>query len=113
MPELPEVETIRQRLRTGADGCPSIIGMEISGAAVLWERSLATPGVVDFLARVQGQTVEEVGRRGKYFVFALSSDYLLVHLRMSGDLTLEKQSEEINPYCRIFVPPIIEKKFPY
>lgn len=101
MPELPEVETIRNNLIKGVDDVPSVLGMEVRGALILWERTLAQPSPAQFLARLPGQSIEEIDRRGKYFVFRLSQDYFLVHLRMSGDLVLEKQSDPRDPTCRM------------
>ena len=101
MPELPEVESIRNKLIAGSTETPTIIGMEISGALLLWKRSLSTPDKVSFLVHIQGQAIEALKRRGKYFVFRLSENFLLVHLRMSGDLMLEKQSTPLDKYCRL------------
>jgi formamidopyrimidine-DNA glycosylase len=92
MPELPEVETIRRRLRDGGPDNPALPGKTIESAQVLWERSLVTPGVDEFNARVTGQTVSDIGRRGKFMIFYLTHDALLVHLRMSGDLLVEAQT---------------------
>ncbi len=70
----------------------------------LWARSLATPGVDEFYARVAGQSVSDIGRRGKFMIFYLEQDALLVHLRMSGDLTVELQSDAM----RTASPPAAE-----
>ena len=86
MPELPEVETIARSLSQGKGTGFSVVGRKIEGVSILWERSIATPSAVKFKQRIQGQTIREVGRRGKYIVMSLSSDTLLFHLRMSGDL---------------------------
>jgi formamidopyrimidine-DNA glycosylase len=95
MPELPEVETVARGLRAALVGC-SIAGVEIQ-----WERSIvltesrssqdiAVPDPIAFARRLEGQTVADVGRRGKWIVIALdSSDTLLVHLRMTGQLLLD------------------------
>lgn len=89
MPELPEVETIARALREGGrDGDP-ILGAVIRRAQVLWVRTLAAPAPEDFMTRVPGQVIQSVGRRGKFLVIGLSSDSLLIHLRMSGDLRVE------------------------
>jgi len=42
-----------------------------------------------FVQRIFGQSVDNVHRRGKFLVFTLSADTLLMHLRMSGDLRVE------------------------
>ena len=92
MPELPEVETIARALREGGRDGEAIIGRQISSMQVLWARTLAEPDVPTFGARILGQQVQAVGRRGKYLVIQLSHDFLLIHLRMSGDLRVEMAS---------------------
>lgn len=95
MPELPEVETIARALRNGGRNEPPVTGRVISGAAVLWERTVATPTVEEFLARLPGQEILDVRRRGKFVVISLSRlDTLLFHLRMSGDLRVEPGVDE-------------------
>ncbi len=83
MPELPEVETIARALR------PELVGCKIVSANLLWARTLATPSPAEFEKQIVGQTIVSVGRRAKYLSFQLSVDTLLIHLRMSGDLSLK------------------------
>ena len=94
MPELPEVETIVRALRQGGRNGPSILGRMVEGAQVFWDKSVAAPGAEEFIRRSAGQTVQSVGRRGKFIVIALQPDTLLVHLRMSGDLRVEAVLDE-------------------
>jgi len=90
MPELPEVETIvRKLIGVHNRAVLSIIDREIQNALVLWEGTLANQLPDDFITRVKHQSVRSVSRRGKFLVFTLSKDTLLIHLRMSGDLRLE------------------------
>jgi len=90
MPELPEVETIvRKLIGVHNRAVLSIIDREIQDALVLWEGTLANQLPDDFITRVKHQSVRSVSRRGKFLVFTLSKDTLLIHLRMSGDLRLE------------------------
>ncbi len=86
MPELPEVETIARLLREGGQEQPSLLGRDILGAKVLWVRTLAEPSAEEFERRVLKQEIEDIRRRGKFLIFRLSRDWLLLHLRMSGDL---------------------------
>ncbi len=88
MPELPEVETISRSLREGGRSGQPIIGRTILGARLFWPRTLAEPDPAG-LARIAGQAVVDVGRRGKFIVITLSEDTLLIHLRMSGDIRVE------------------------
>lgn len=101
MPELPEVETIAHGLRTGNAAHPSILGRRIWRAEVLWERTLAAPSLEAFQTRIVGQTIKAIGRRGKYLLFQLSSDWLLAHLRMSGDFLVEAADEPMALHHRV------------
>ena len=62
MPELPEVETIRNNLRRGVEDWPSVLGREIESVALYWDRTLAEPEPAEFVRRVVGQRIEEIGR---------------------------------------------------
>jgi len=101
MPELPEVETIRQKLREGDSEIPSLLGNTISDVQVFWARSIAHPDVDDFRKQVIGETIEEIARRGKYFIFHLKRGNLIIHLRMSGDLIVRPQSEKLLKHDRL------------
>jgi formamidopyrimidine-DNA glycosylase len=102
MPELPEVETIARNLRQGGpDGAPSLIGRTILAAEAPWPRSVAAPAAKAFTGQIAGQSIAEIGRRGKFVVFRLSQDTLLVHLRMSGDLVVEAQEAPLAPHHRL------------
>jgi formamidopyrimidine-DNA glycosylase len=93
MPELPEVETIRRQL------APHVEGRVVARLEVLDPRltqPLAREAVVD---AVQGRRIERLGRRGKYFILELEGDvFLLVHLRMTGNLLLDPAPD--TPYQR-------------
>lgn len=91
MPELPEVETIRRWLRQGRADQAGLLGAEIREAEVVWPRTLAMPALPEFRRRVVGQRIVEIGRRGKFLLLQLSADWLIFHLRMSGDLRVEAQ----------------------
>ncbi len=87
MPELPEVETIRNEL------LPYIVGRTISGVTLFWERMLRQPSPAEFHPRISGQKVTGLSRRGKYLVFQLGGGgCLIAHLKMSGSLLLGKGS---------------------
>lgn len=100
MPELPEVETITRALRDGGRGGPSIVGKEIEKVQLFWHRTLAAPDQATFLDWLPGKCIEKIGRRGKYAVITIAERVLLIHLRMSGDLRVEKSvdnSGDLNP----------------
>src|SRR3990170_669922 len=91
MPELPEVETLAQMLKHGHEGHPPRPGRRVVGVSLRWPRHVAEPSVPAFRRRIQGQTIHDVSRRGKYFVFPLDEGTLLIHLKMSGDLRITQR----------------------
>jgi formamidopyrimidine-DNA glycosylase len=87
MPELPEVETVRMGL------APAMEGARFAKVDVR-RRDLRWPLPKDFAKRLEGQTVEGLGRRAKYLLADLSSgDVLLMHLGMSGSMRLGHDSK--------------------
>ncbi|MYC54632.1 MAG: bifunctional DNA-formamidopyrimidine glycosylase/DNA-(apurinic or apyrimidinic site) lyase [Chloroflexi bacterium] len=80
MPELPEVETVVRGLRE------PLVGRRILAMWQDWRRSIHSPAPDEFAARVAGQVVRRLGRRGKYILIQLDHDTLAVHLKMTGRL---------------------------
>ena len=96
MPELPEVETIVRDLRQ------SLIGQTITGVEIYCERSIATPSPAEFRAGLLGQRILSVERRGKFIVLQLGQGYLLIHLRMTGQLLIVAAGEALSDrYLRV------------
>jgi len=81
VPELPEVETVRERL------APVLAGRRFERVAIFDPR-LVRPLDPRAVAReLEGERVEAVERRGKYLIFRFESGRsLLIHLRMTGSL---------------------------
>ena len=113
MPELPEVETIVRSLRNplnlpiAAAGAmnlrPGIVDRRIASTEVLWGRTLAEPGINEFTTRITGQTIQSVERRGKFIVLKLTHGALLIHLRMSGDIRVEFETEALQKHDRMLI----------
>jgi formamidopyrimidine-DNA glycosylase len=82
LPELPEVETVRK----GLDEL--VTGETVAAVEVRWPRIIAEPAVNQFSKRLMGQTLEKVGRRGKFLLFYFTDDVLISHLRMEGKYEL-------------------------
>ncbi len=96
MPELPEVETIARGLRS------ALIGRTITGVHVEWPRSVATHSVDDLRTELLGQRIEGLHRRAKYLIFDLSGGgALLIHLRMTGQLSVAPAHSPPAPYSRV------------
>lgn len=96
MPELPEVETIARELREAG-----LIGLRIQEASVFWIGSLTPPVSEPFCQKIVSQTIQDIQRRGKFLVFVLTKDTLLVHLRMTGKFLIAEQTCAVHPHERI------------
>jgi formamidopyrimidine-DNA glycosylase len=89
------VETIARILREGYnDKLLGLPGSRIVSCQVLWPRTLADQTPEEFSRRIAGQSIDAISRRGKFLVFALSKDTLLIHLRMSGDMRMEPMQDK-------------------
>ena len=97
MPELPEVETIARKLE------PELIGRTILDADLRWARTLAMPLPALFRQQIKGQKIEQVTRRAKYFILSLSDASLLIHLRMSGDLSIRNSTNRPEKHDRLIL----------
>jgi formamidopyrimidine-DNA glycosylase len=87
MPELPEVETVRRGL------APAMEGARFARVEAR-RRDLRWPLPKDFAKRLQGLTVEGLGRRAKYLLADLSSgEVLIMHLGMSGSFRVGKDAK--------------------
>src|ERR1700754_3328428 len=98
MPELPEVETVRQGLAKW------VAGRTIRTVEVLHPRAIRRhlPGDAHFVAMLEGHTIVDISRRGKYLWFPLDSgDAILGHLGMSGQLLMQPAGTEDEKHLRI------------
>jgi formamidopyrimidine-DNA glycosylase len=83
MPELPEVETVVRLLRL------QLVGRVILSLRTQWARHIDRPQLPEFQSRIKGRAIEDVYRRGKFILVALDQEEtLIVHLRMTGHLTV-------------------------
>jgi formamidopyrimidine-DNA glycosylase len=86
MPELPEVETVRQTLNR------LILGKEILSVDVFLPRIVRNVSVTDFKRHLSKQKIKSINRKGKYLIFNLTNVNLLVHLRMEGKFFIKNSS---------------------
>ena len=93
MPELPEVETIKNELS------PWVVGQSFTQVTI-FDAKLVCGGSAEEVRRgLIGQKVENLERRGKYLIFQLSNGKsLIMHLRMTGVLLLNPK--EVDRYAR-------------
>lgn len=78
MPELPEVETVRQVLKR------QVLNKKIIKVDVFYEKIIANCSANEFSLQLMNQTILDVQRKGKFLIFVLDHGYLLSHLRMEG-----------------------------
>ena len=114
MPELPEVETVRLGLNQVT------LGQPIQAIEVLHDRTIAAPTPSEFIIALQGLTIQQWHRRGKYLLAELSSraatlppppqplipnrqspPYLGVHLRMTGKMLWLDRATPIEKHTRV------------
>jgi formamidopyrimidine-DNA glycosylase len=108
VPELPEVETVRDGLQQ------HVSGRTIAGVQVLHPRAVRrhAAGPDDFAAALRGGIVGDVRRRGKYLwlqvhgagsqgrTLETPGDALVVHLGMSGQLVTGAPGRPLTPHVR-------------
>ena len=89
MPELPEVETIKNELS------PWLLGQSFTGVTISDNRVVAEGSAEEIRRGLIRQTIESLGRRGKYLIVHLSNGRsLIIHLRMTGSLLLNPKAVE-------------------
>ena len=83
MPELPEVETIKETLRE------LVLHKQIQSCFVFWAKIIKHPIETEqFTDALVGQTILDIERRGKFLIFYTEIYSLVSHLRMEGKYDL-------------------------
>ncbi|MDD3341829.1 MAG: DNA-formamidopyrimidine glycosylase [Bacilli bacterium] len=78
MPELPEVETVKETLKK------EVLNKKIVGVNVYYKNIIAYPVSDLFIKSCIGKTILDIKRKGKWILFDLGEQCLLSHLRMEG-----------------------------
>ncbi len=93
MPELPEVETIKNELS------PWVVGQSFTKVTIFDAKLVPVGSAEEIRCGLIGQKVESLERRGKYLIFRLSNGRsLIIHLRMTGVLLLNPRG--VDRYAR-------------
>jgi formamidopyrimidine-DNA glycosylase len=98
VPELPEVETVRDGLDR------HVVGRTVESVTVLHPRPVRRDprGPAGFAAELTGRRFVGARRRGKYLWLPLDSgDALLAHLGMSGQLVVQAPGRPDEPHLRV------------
>ena len=89
MPELPEVETVKNSLKL------RLVGRRISNVRVYYSNIVEYPSVDAFIKMIKGQHINDMDRYGKWIIFVLDDYYLLSHLRMEGKYFFRKKEDKL------------------
>lgn len=94
MPELPEVETVRQTLRN------FILERSIQDIDIYWPH-IIEGNQVEFITMLQNETIHEIDRRGKYLIFILDHVAFVSHLRMEGKYLYEDSHTPLEKHSHV------------
>ncbi|MBI4330271.1 MAG: bifunctional DNA-formamidopyrimidine glycosylase/DNA-(apurinic or apyrimidinic site) lyase [Chloroflexi bacterium] len=99
MPELPEVETVKNDL------APNVTGLTVTGLEVTWPKAVKGSSPEGLKTALVGRRIVEVARRAKYLLFRLDDGRtLVVHLKMTGALLwTEGNCRSGGPYIRTVI----------
>ena len=95
MPELPEVETVKEALNQ------TVKGQTIKEIELRYEPMIKNMSADEFKEKLINQTIQAVSRRGKYLVFHFDDYQLLSHLRMEGKYFYVDSDFELNPHVHV------------
>jgi formamidopyrimidine-DNA glycosylase len=98
MPELPEVETVKNEIE------PYIIGRTVTGVILFWDGIVKEPSPEEFIEGLTGRKITGIRRRGKYMIVGLGGpDSLVIHLKMTGSLLVKPTVSEPPRFTRAAV----------
>jgi formamidopyrimidine-DNA glycosylase len=97
LPELPEVETVRKTLKN------LVVNKTIKDITVFWPKIIKNPLEVEqFVDAMIGETIIDVGRRGKFLIIYTGNFALVSHLRMEGKYGLYPKEEPFDKHTHVF-----------
>ncbi len=88
MPELPEVETVKEALKR------KLLNKRIKDINIYYPKIVEYPTNDEFVKELLDEEIIDIKRRGKWLLFELSNHYLLSHLRMEGKYNYKKTGDE-------------------
>lgn len=95
MPELPEVETVKETLKK------QVVNKKITDVNIYYEKVIEYPTTSEFVKKIINQVIRDVKRRGKWLLFELDDYYLLSHLRMEGKYFLKPIGSSVKKHEHI------------
>lgn len=88
MPELPEVETVKETLKL------QVLNKVIKKVDVYYDNIVASPSTDLFVKKLINKKIINIERKGKWLIFDLGSICLLSHLRMEGKYYIRNVEDE-------------------
>lgn len=92
MPELPEVETVKNALRK------KVLNKQIVAINIIYGKVFAYPDYKTISKMIKNEHINDLSRRGKWLIFELDDYYLLSHLRMEGKYLYRKFNDPYTKY---------------
>ena len=96
MPEIAEVETVRNTLKK------RILNKTIKSVNVRYTKMIES-NLEEFKKVLVGRSFLDIKRRGKWLIFDLGDYYLLSHLRMEGKYFIKNHEEELNKHEHVII----------
>lgn len=96
MPEIAEVETVRNTLKK------RILNKPIKSVNVRYPKMIES-NLEEFKKVLVGRSFLDIKRRGKWLIFDLGDYYLLSHLRMEGKYFIKNHEEELNKHEHVII----------
>lgn len=96
MPEIAEVETVRNTLKS------MILNKKIVDVNIIYPKIIESD-IKDFKNILIGREFVDIDRIGKWLMFDLNDYYLLSHLRMEGKYFVKKSTDEIIKHEHIII----------
>ena len=96
MPEIAEVETVRNTLKS------MILNKKIVDVNIIYPKIIES-NISDFENILIGRKFVDIDRIGKWLMFDLNDYYLLSHLRMEGKYFVKKSTDEIIKHEHIII----------
>ena len=96
MPELPEVETVGRDLQN------LVVGKRVVEARVIDGRlRYAVPKSLPKI--LAGKVIKKIRRRGRYLIWEVTGGFLIIHLGMSGVLTVSQEARPLQKHDKLIL----------
>ncbi|MDE5714706.1 MAG: DNA-formamidopyrimidine glycosylase [Anaeroplasmataceae bacterium] len=94
MPELPEVEVVRQVLHQ------NIVGKRIQKIECFYPPIIENE-LSEFITHLENQRITDIKRYAKYLIFIFDTGAMISHLRMEGKYFYVKEEQDIMPHVHV------------